>query len=262
MTQLTHSVILGDDRADPVLFIHGFPLDHRMWLASAERIAARGRRCILPDLPGHGRTAVRSPITLQDFADDLAGLLDHIGEHRPVAVVGLSMGGMIAQEFFRRHRPRLSALVLVDTRYRADAPDAVARRKDVAETTLRKGVRPIADAMIGGLLHPSVAPEIRDELYRMMLECPPEGVAAASLALGSREDFTELLPRIDAPTLIVYGEADTITPVSIGREMHAAIPGSELAVIAGAGHMPPMEKPDEFVAVLLRFLDGVRGSGL
>ncbi len=98
----------------PVLFVHGFPISGEMWYATADALADQ-YRCIIPDLRGHGRSEVSRSISMAEFADDLAGVLDAVDERRPVALVGLSMGGIIALEFFRRHRPRLRALGLINT---------------------------------------------------------------------------------------------------------------------------------------------------
>ena len=243
----------------PVLFVHGFPISGEMWRPAVERLGPRWR-CIVPDLRGHGRSDVSESVTIAQFAEDLAALLDALDERRPVVLAGLSMGGIIAFEFFRRHRARLRALVLCDTRANAETPEGVARREGVAQTALCEGARAVVDQMLPDVFAPAFPAERRKHWGDVMSGTPAQGVAAAARALGQRRESFTTLPRIDCPTLVVAGDEDKITPPDTLREIHAAIPGARLAVIPGAGHVPPVETPDEFVSVLRGFLDEVAPS--
>lgn len=249
---LAHTV-LGPDGAAPLLFVHGFPVDSRMWSAAAERLAGASR-CILPDLRGFGRTPPEPEQSIAAHADDLAALLREIGERRPVTVVGLSMGGIIAFEFFRRYRPMVAAIILVCTRANAETPEGVAKRGAIAEGVLAAGVRGLADTMIGTVLAPGAPRAVRESLYGMMLDQPALGVAAGSRALGGRRESFSTLDAIDVPTLCIAGEEDSITPVELMKAMHEKIRGSRLAVIPASGHVPPMEKTQEFVDVVAGFV--------
>jgi pimeloyl-ACP methyl ester carboxylesterase len=237
----------------PLLFVHGFPLSGEMWLPTVERLGI-GWRCVVPDLRGHGRSGATEQVTIAQFADDLAALLDALDEQRPAVIIGLSLGGIIAFEFYRRHRNRVRALVLCDTRANAEPPEGIARREALAQSALRAGSRAVADAMIDGLFAPGAAPELKARWHAVMARTPPVGVAAAARALAQRAESFSTLPRIDCPTLVVVGAEDTLTPVESLREIHASIRGSCFEVIPGAGHLPPVEQPDRFASVLQDFL--------
>jgi pimeloyl-ACP methyl ester carboxylesterase len=245
-----HYDLSGD--GEPVLFIHGFPLSGEMWQPTVQRLS--GWRCIVPDLRGFGRSAPSDTVTIERFSDDLATLLREAGEPRPVVVCGLSMGGVIALDFFRRYRAHTRALVLVDCR--PDAEDAAGRgrREQVAANVMHQGSGVLAEEMIQRLVAPGASWELRKKWTDLMASSAPIAVAAASRALAYRADSTPMLGQIDVPTLLVFGERDEITPPEIGITMQAAIPGSRLAVIPDAGHLPPVEQPDRFADTLRSFL--------
>jgi len=253
-----HVEVRGASRARPLLFVHGFPLDGRMWLPAAERLADRFF-CIVPDLRGYGRTPAIPSVSIADYADEVAALIpEYVGRGRKVVLVGLSMGGIVAFEFFRRHRPLLAGLVLTCTRANAESPEGVRRRREIAESVVRDGVRPLADSMIGAMVSARAEGGVRDAIYRMMLDQPAEGVAAGSCALAGRADSEPTLGAIDVPTLCIAGEDDTITPVALMESIHGRIPGSRFAVIPGCGHVPPMEAPEDFAAVTGAFASALR----
>jgi len=249
-----HSALFGAATSPPVLFVHGFPITGEMWYAAAESIADRWRS-IVPDLRGHGQTQPTPEASMSQYAADLLALLDALSEKRPVVLVGLSMGGMIAFEFFRRHRDRLRALVLCNTRAIPDTPEGVAKREAVAQTALRDGSAAVVDAMLPSLFGPAIPDDLRRRWRDIMARTPPLGVAAAARALAYRPDSRPTLPQIDVPTLVVAGDADKLTPLEQLEEIHRGIPGSRLVVISQAGHVPPIEQPRAFNAELRRFLD-------
>lgn len=236
----------------PILFVHGFPLDGRMWHPAVERLAARFR-CIVPDLRGFGRSGTSPQASMTRFADDLAALLDHLRENQPVVLCGLSMGGIIGFEFFRRHRARLAGLILCNTRAKPESPEGVVRREKTATDVLRDGSRTIADAMIGSILAPTAPEALRQWSHAMMASQPPIGVAASARALGTRPDSYPTLARIDLPTLVIAGSHDTITPPPTLSEIAAGIPGARLVTIENSGHLSPAEQPDAFAAAVMNY---------
>jgi len=240
----------------PVLFVHGFPLSGEMWKSAAAELKGT-YKVIVPDLRGHGGSEATKEVSMADYANDLAVLLVHLGEARPAVVVGLSMGGYVAMEFYRRHRKHVRALVLVDTRAEADTPEGARGRKDTAEKVLKDGSKVVADAMIGKLFAPDVAVSLKDKWQATMASTPPQGVAAALHAMAGRIDSTTTLQSIDVPVLIVVGDKDVITPPELAQKMNAAAKGSQLEVITGAGHMAPVEKPEVFNPILKKFLGEV-----
>lgn len=241
---------------ESVLLIHGYPLSGKLWEPLLEPMKD-DYRLIVPDLRGFGESEASEEASMGQYADDLAALLDEIGEPAPVTVVGLSMGGYIAFEFYRRYPERVHALALVDTRAEADDEAGRQTRRRTAEQVLREGSAGVADDMASKLFGPNVSDELRTEWREIMAATPPQGIAAALRALAERPDSTEVLETINRPVLIVVGEEDRVTPPSLARKMHEAIAGSTLEIIAGAGHMTPVEQPQRFIAVLEQFLDGL-----
>ena len=242
-----------------ILFLHGFPVNGRMWSPVIAPLSD-AYRLIIPDLRGMGESEASSiTATMADYADDAAALLTHVGINGPVVVVGLSMGGYVAFEFHRRHPGRVRALGLIDTRSEADSPEGAKGRAEQARRVLAEGSHVMADGMIEKVFGPHVDPALKQTWHRIMASTAPQGVAAALEAIRTRSDFTPTLSNIKVPTLIVVGEQDVITPPAGAKAMHAGIQGSALEIIPGSGHVPPLEQPAAFVRILRRFLDGLAG---
>nr|HPM85389.1 alpha/beta hydrolase [Candidatus Anammoximicrobium sp.] len=141
----------------PVLLVHGFPLDHTMWQPQLEALAGEAH-VVAPDLRGFGASdAGGETVSMEDYADDLAALLDARTIQEPVVFCGLSMGGYIAWQFWQRHRARLRGLILCDTRAAADTPEAAANRLATADRVLREGPSPVLQAMLPKLVAESMA---------------------------------------------------------------------------------------------------------
>lgn len=241
----------------PILLIHGHPFNRSMW-ADQVRVLAADRRLITPDLRGYGGTTVSPGKTLlDDFADDLAGVLDHLGVERAV-VCGLSMGGQIALEFYRQFPDRALGLVLADTFAQADGPDARRVRLETADRLLAEGMDGYATETLPRMVSPRTIrerPAVAAQVLAMMQSTDPRGAAAALRGRAERADYTGLLAEIGVPTLIVVGSEDEFTPVRDATYMHERIPGAELVVVEGTGHLPNMEAADEFNRALALFLD-------
>jgi len=244
----------GDGPA--VLFVHGFPLDRTMWRAQMESL--KGCRRIAPDLRGMGQSdAPDLGYSMNIYATDLAGLLDAL-DIENVVLCGLSMGGYIAFEFLRHWRSRVRGLVLVDTRAGADSAEARRARDTSAASARDGGPAAIAEMMLPKLLAPSTLaeqPDIVERVRQTILRTPVAGIIGALAAMRDRPDSESLLPSLaDIPTLIVVGEADSVTPPEQAEAMARAIPGAQLAVIRGAGHLSPLERPDEVSRRLAEFV--------
>jgi 3-oxoadipate enol-lactonase len=259
------SVYVGDlwinviDRGlgSPVLLVHGFPLDHRMWASQIDALATR-HRVIAVDLRGFGETYGAAGTTTMDrFADDLRLVLDQLRVDEPVAFCGLSMGGYVAFEFWRRHSVRVRSLVLLDTRAVADTEDAARNRRLQADRILATGTDDLADQMLPKLLAPASLmgqPQTVGRIREMIQKAQPAGVAAALRGMAERPDSTGILSTIHVPTLCVVGEHDAISPAEEMRGMAAQIPNAEFALIPDSGHMSTMENPGAVNDVLLTFL--------
>lgn len=242
----------------PLILLHAFPFNRRMWEAQAETLARQaGVRVILPDVRGCGESDVVSELTTMDeAAQDLRGLLDAQGVGDFV-LGGLSMGGYIAFACLRLFGERVRALILADTRATADSDEGRIAREATARFVLELGAAALFDRDAGRLFsavtlheHPSVVERGR----AIAAENRPEGLAALSLGMALRPDSTDLLPLIRCPTLVIVGEQDALTPVADARMLFERIPFAELEVIADAGHVSNLERPDAFNARVARFL--------
>ena len=240
----------------PVVLIHGYPFNRTLWNEQVEALS-KSYRVIAPDLRGLGETdASTGPATMNHMAQDVAQLMDHLQISQGV-ICGLSMGGYVALAFYKQFQSRVRALVLADTRAQADTEEGKQTRAQQAEKALSEGMAGIADAMLPKLLTPetvSKRPEIVKRVRDMMLKTKPEGAASALLGMAEREDQSELLSRVTAPTLILVGAEDAITPVGDSEKMHQAIAGSRLVVLENAGHVSNLERTEQFNDSLLKFL--------
>ncbi len=241
----------------PLLLVHGFPLDHTMWQAQIEDLSCDAH-VVAPDLRGFGESDGGGDVVLmEDFADDLAALLDVREIRTPVAFCGLSMGGYIAWQFFRRHRARLRALILCDTRAAADSPVAAAARLANAERVLKDGAGFLAEGMLEKLFAAETRqrrPELVEATRRAILAASPPGVAAALRGMAARPDASAWLPQMDLPALVVCGREDALSTVEEMRGIAARLPQARFVEIAGAGHMSPVEQPQAVNAAVRDFL--------
>jgi pimeloyl-ACP methyl ester carboxylesterase len=241
----------------PLVFAHGFPLDHRMWRRQIERFAAT-HRVIVPDLRGLGKSVGASGTTaMSRMADDLVCILDALEIAEPVTLCGLSMGGCAAWEFVSRHPGRLSRLIICDARAALDSPDMIRTRMTTADRILSDGLGFLVDMYLPKLIAPdnlARRPDIVESITRMVTEGDPAGVAAALRGLATRSDATSLLPTIAVPTLLIVGEHDAISTADEMRGMAATIPGGQFEVIPEAGHLAPLENPDAVNDAIAGFL--------
>lgn len=249
--------VLDIGQGSPILFVHGFPLDHTMWREQVAELS-RDFRCVVPDLRGFGQSTVtEGTVTMEQFADDLAELLDAMAITEPVVLCGLSMGGYIAWQFARRHAARLKVLILCDTRAVPDSPEAAANRRKLAEDVVRTGPELVANAMLPKLFSDRATDqrtELKDELRRVILTTDPRGIAAASRGMADREDARPWLPAIDYPALLLVGEQDVISTPAEMSEIATALPKATFRVIADAGHLAPLESPERTNEAIRNFL--------
>jgi len=239
-----------------ILFVHGYPLDRTLWAHQLEHLD--GWQRIAVDLRGFGLSdAPDLGYSLPTYADDLAALLDAL-QLDDVVLCALSMGGYVAFEFLRRYRERVKGLVLMDTRADADTPEARRARDHAIAVAREHGAAAIAESMMPRLLASDTLrrnPTLAEQVRAMVVATPVPGIAGALAAMRDRPDSTTMLGTLEGlPTLLVVGEQDEITPPAGHEAMAAAIPGAKLAVIPGAGHLPPLEAPETVTHVLAAFL--------
>ncbi len=239
-----------------LVLIHGFPLDHTIWSPQVETLS-KTFRVITPDLRGHGLSEATEGVYSMDLlARDVNALLDHLGVGN-VVVGGLSMGGYVALSFFRQFGQRVHGLILVDTRAEADSAEAKVRREEQARNVLRNGMKELASQMIGKMFTEATGrrePALVERVRSMMELMSPVGVAAALRGMAERQDSSGLLGSVRVPTLIVVGEADSLTPVADSERLAVGIGGSELVVVPGAAHLTTLEKPREVTGAIRGFL--------
>jgi 3-oxoadipate enol-lactonase len=258
------SISLGDVRlayddegtGAPLLLVHGFPLGRWIWDGQRRALASRWR-VVTPDLRGQGDSEVtEGPYAMGQLADDLIRLCDALRLERFV-LGGLSLGGYVAFELWRRHPDRIRALILCDTKARADSPEERKNRQAGAELALTKGTEAIVAAQLPKLLgHTTLSSraELCDAVRARMLRTDPRGIAATQLAMMDRPDSMATLRTITVPTLVVVGAEDATAGPAIAREMAEAIPGARLTEIEAAGHLSSVEQPEAVTAALRRFL--------
>jgi len=241
---------------DAVVLLHAFPLHSGMWARQVAGLEAR-HRVIAPDVRGMGRSSVPpEALTMELAADDLRALLAHLRVER-AAVVGLSMGGYVAFELYRRQPGLFRGLVLCDTKAAPDSAEAAAGREKFARSAIEKGLGWVADEMIPRLLRPSPDPAVVKEVRHLVGGATPAGVAACQRGMARRPDSTATLAALACPVLFVVGEHDAGTPPAEAEQMAAAVKGSRLVKIPDAGHLSSLENPAAFDAALAAFVDGL-----
>ncbi len=244
----------------PLVFLHAFPLNRSMWKPQVAALSARFRTIVM-DFRGHGESdAPLWSFSLDDYADDVTALLDHL--HIPKAVlVGLSMGGYVSLAFSRKYGHRLRGLVLADTRAQADSPEGRMGRFHLAQTALTQGTEVVANTMLPKLLGTTSLNnnlELVETIRRTIHRTPVNGILVDLMAMAARPDSVAQLPAISCPTLIVIGAEDQTTPLVDAQLMAREIPHARLAIIPAAGHLSNCEQPERFSELLREFVEGLR----
>lgn len=223
-----------------------------------QQLAIRGVRHIMPDLPGFGQSRARvGDMTIDDYARVVIDVLDQRGLDRAI-FAGLSMGGYICLAVARLAPQRLQGLILLDTRETPDSADARKGRYESIEKVKKDGVQPIADAMLPKMLTSGAPQELKDRVREIMTSSSAEGVIAALKAMAERPDSSDVLAKIDVPTLIVVGDDDAITPPSDAERMAKAIRGARVVRIGDAAHLANVEKPEEVNRAIAAFASKFR----
>ena len=239
-----------------ILFLHAFPLSDAMWQPQIDMFGKAGYTVIAPNSFGIDGSAEKAGWTFTDYAHELASLLDSLKVEN-ATVVGLSMGGYQAFAFYRLYPEKTASLVLCDTRAEADAPVARSAREEFISAVESKGAGEAAGRMIPNYFTDNtyrVRPELATQAEAMIIKQSPTVINAAMRAIMTRSDATSLLSAIDCPVLVLNGEEDKLTTKETAESIHALIPGSQLRLLAGAGHISNMEQPEAFNHALLDHL--------
>ena len=244
---LTRSSSMINRSIVPVVLLHAFPLDARMWDAQVSFLDRAGYETIAPNLPG------REP------DNDLARWATRILELLPDSFipVGCSMGGYLTFELWRQAPGRIPALVFADTRAGADTPEVRQGREDTILLLGEDGFDPFWKAQEPKLFSPEAPSDVVERARTIASEQPITNLVATLQALGARLDSRETVGKIGVPALVLVGEHDQLTPPSESEAIAQALPQGRLVVIPGAGHLTPLEKPEEFNEELTLFLASV-----
>lgn len=243
----------------PLVLLHPFPTNHKFWRPVLPVLAQR-YRVLMPDLRGSGESSAGDgAATMRKHADDLARVCDQAGIQR-AAFVGISIGGYILLEFWRRHAARVAALALGDTRATPDTPEGRAARLRSITEVEQHGPATFVAGMTPKLLGETTRnnrPDVARAAIAIMNESSVAGIAALQQGMAERPDSVPTLKTINVPTLVLVGEEDTLTPVSDAEQLSGGIAGSKLVKVPAAGHFTAFEQP-EFVGRELRsFLDAL-----
>jgi 3-oxoadipate enol-lactonase len=243
-----HYLDEGPQNAPCLVFINSLGTDFRIWNDLVQPLIKR-YRVIRYDKRGHGLSQLPTrAASMADFATDLSALLDLL-DIKQATIVGLSIGGLIAQELLRLRPDLVRSLVLADTAHRIGTEESWNARIGLIET---KGIEAIADVVMTLWFSKAYHKTNGDALtgWRTMLtRTPVDGYLVACRAIRDA-DLTESARRIAVPTLCVVGDEDGSTPVALVRELSSLISGAKFEVISGAGHIPCIEKPEALCALI------------
>jgi 3-oxoadipate enol-lactonase len=250
--------VLGE--GTPVLLLHAFPAHHGLWLPAAQALINR-YRVILPDLRGHGDSGVGDgPATVEKHTADLVRVLDDVQVGRAV-IAGVSIGGYVFFEFWRRYRGRVAAVILCNTKAQADTPEARAGRLKSADEVVERGTEPFVESMVPRLLGKTTLnsrPDLVDGARRMMMRMSPAGISAVQRGMAERPDSVATLKTINVPALVIAGEEDTLSTPADAELMRGNLAGSQLKVIPRAGHYAVWEQHEAVGSAVRQFLDSAR----
>jgi 3-oxoadipate enol-lactonase len=246
----------GDTGGDgpAVVLVHGFPFDSSLWEPQIQGLADRFR-FVTPDLMGFGASDAPddgSRYSMTAFADQVRAVMNDAGLGRAI-VGGLSMGGYVCFEMWRRHRNVIGSLILADTRAEADTAEGIEKRSSQQERVRTEGIDAVAADLVGAMVPDAAGPGVLRRI-RAAMDNPVPGYVGGLEAMKRRVDSTGDLVTIDVPTLILVGEHDPITPPTMARTMHELIGGSQLVVVPDVGHVANLEAPDAFNAAVARFV--------
>jgi len=235
----------------PVVLVHGFPLDRRMWDAAVAALRDR-YRVIAPDLRGFGGSRCDEPFSMESLADDVHELLGRID------ALPCALGGYVVYAYARRYPGDLKALLFVDSKCEADTAEVKQNRMKMIDTVLSGGPRAVADQMMPKLVSPAADGQVVARVRQMIEACPARTMELALLAMRDRADYRNALAGVRVPSGFIAGEADALVSHPLAQAQAAGVREPWIAVIPGAGHMAPMEQPERVIAALGAFLGQLR----
>lgn len=231
----------------PLLLLHAFPLDARMWDGLVTPLDQAGFETLAPNLPGREVTD-----DLRTWAERVLSLLP--GDFIPI---GCSMGGYLIFELWRRASARIPAAVFIDTRAGADTPEVRNGREDTIRVLEAQGFDPFWEVQAPKLFSQKAAREVVARARQIAAEQPIPNLIATLRALASRPDSRQTAASMDVPAVVIVGESDTLTPPGDAEELSTLLQKSELVLVPEVGHLSPLEAPDRIKEEVLVFLAGL-----
>jgi pimeloyl-ACP methyl ester carboxylesterase len=237
-----------------LILLHGFTIDSRVWKPQLDSLSKKFT-VIAWDAPGAGQSSdPPEGFTMNDWADCLAGLLDSVGV-KQAHILGLSWGGILAQVFYKRHHQRTLSLILVDTYagWKGSLPERIADERVQAclrDASLSPGE--FVAKYIPGMFSDSVTLDVKEELANIMSDFHPVGFRLMVTDLA-KVNTKDLLPTIRVPTLLIWGENDKRSPITVAHQFRDAIPGAKLVIIPKAGHVSNLEQRNQFNKIVNEF---------
>ncbi|OGN88625.1 MAG: hypothetical protein A2Y88_04845 [Chloroflexi bacterium RBG_13_48_10] len=251
-------------RGVPIIFVHGFPLNHRLWEPQLSGLKET-MKVIAPDLPGHGKSEARSGAYLMNLvADDINGFIDALGITVPVVVCGLSLGGYMLGQFYQKYGKRLSGLIFTATRASPDSEAAKLNRDRLVVLARQSGPQAVVEDVLPKFMSPKTyqsRPELVDEVRGIMRTTSLDGVVGDLLGMRARPDTHDLLRKVNVPALVIHGMDDQLIPLSEGERIRDTITGARMCVIPDAGHLPNLEQPELFNQAVIEFLQQLNQKG-
>jgi pimeloyl-ACP methyl ester carboxylesterase len=237
-----------------LVLLHGFLCDSRCWRTQLEGLSDRFR-VVAWDAPGAGASSdPPDPFTITDWAQSLAQFLDIVGIE-DAHVLGLSWGGVLAQEFYRLYPDRVQGLIFCDTYagWKGSLPESACDMR-LERCFLESSLPPekFVSLWVPEFFTEGASPDLKEEMSEVVSDFHPLGFRLMAKSLADT-DTTDLLPNVEVPTLVLWGDDDRRSPMNIAEQLRDAIPNAELAIIANAGHVSNMEQPEEFNAQVRSF---------
>ena len=260
LTYLSAEMAKSGAQGYAVLLLHAFPLSATMWQSQIDALEKAGITVIAPNAYGIDGSAEKKDWTFTDYAHELSTLLESLGVKR-VTVVGLSMGGYQAFEFYRLYPDKTVSLVLCDTRADGDTPEARAGREEFIKAVKAGGAEEAIRRMIPNYFTAATytsKPEVVVLAENIIRKQTGNIITEAMRAIMLRYDATTILPAIHCPVLVLNGTEDKLTTPETAKSISCRIPGSQLRLLAAAGHLSNMEKSGEFNRALLDHIEKVR----
>lgn len=242
-----------------VVFIHGAGLEHSVWVLQSRYFAHHGRNVLCPDLPGHGRSRGATHRSIEAMADWLAAFIEVAGG-APAALVGHSMGALVALETAARHPALVECVALLGVAVPMPVSDALlgaARRGDHAAIDMINVWGHGARGALGG--NPAPGLWMMGGAARLLERAPPGVLHDDLAACNAYARGLQSARGLHCPALLLLGETDLMTPPRAARELAAALAGARVVTLPGCGHMMMAEQPDEVLDALIDFLRAPRG---